>query len=256
MSVMAADLSDPEAAERARMLRSWGIGVKPDLPPDRARAAATSRRRPLGLAPAPGDDPAESSPRGEDHYSPGFSFKDGVDEEVLNSAATVDLLYEGLDAAASMVDTVNRKLKARIVELETENARARALTAELKSKLHEVDFIVERLRIEGKGPPGAKGDRGRDGRDGPRGETGLRGEQGEPGKPAPAIAGWTIDTDNFTATPILSDGTMGAMLRLRPLFEAFADALNDADVAEEADAAAASRARTEQATQEAGAHLR
>jgi hypothetical protein len=158
------------------------------------------------------------SPRGPDHFSLGFSFKDGMDAEVLRSAADVDLVFDALDASASMVETLNQRLKARVAELETEHARARAMTAELRAKLHEVDFIVERLKIEGRGPPGVKGDRGRDGHDGPRGEVGPRGEEGDPG---PRSVAWAVNDAEYSVTPIMSDGSNGPTLHLRGLFETY-----------------------------------
>jgi hypothetical protein len=263
MSAIAADLSPAERAERRAFLRRLR-----DLPPRSSADVVPIGRKPLGLRPVESDTDDAASER----HPPGYRYDqddnllpsiqkgmDSLSAEARKAPMTAEDGFITLDVALKaalqgdddLFDCI-KKLRGQIIALETENARARALTAELKSKPHEVDFIVERLRIEGKGPPGAKGDRGRDGRDGPRGETGIRGERGEPGKAAPATTAWTVDTDNFTATPILSDGNTGAMLRLRPLFEAFADALNDADAAEEADAARASRDAVEREVQAQG----
>jgi hypothetical protein len=60
--------------------------------------------------------------------------------------------------------------------------------------------------------------RGKKGEPGPRGE---RGERGPAGLPAPTIVGWQIDRESYSALPILSDGTEGPRLELRPLFEQF-----------------------------------
>jgi len=62
------------------------------------------------------------------------------------------------------------------------------------------------------------------GRRGPVGETGPRGrkgERGERGEAAPTIINWTIDRVQYRAVPTMSDGTFGAPLDLRPLFEAY-----------------------------------
>jgi hypothetical protein len=60
------------------------------------------------------------------------------------------------------------------------------------------------------------------------------------------VSNWNVDERAFTATPLTGAGQpAGATLRLRGLFEAFSEAIHDADVAEEADAAAASRAAVE-----------
>jgi hypothetical protein len=61
-----------------------------------------------------------------------------------------------------------------------------------------------------------KGDRGQVG-PGPRGQTGARGE------PAPKIKTWVIDKRKFTASAVLSDGTVSPAIELRALFQEFLD---------------------------------
>jgi hypothetical protein len=64
----------------------------------------------------------------------------------------------------------------------------------------------------------------RSGRRGPTGETGPRGRRGEKGargEATPTIINWTIDPIHYRAVPTMSDGTFGASLDLRPLFEAY-----------------------------------
>jgi hypothetical protein len=56
------------------------------------------------------------------------------------------------------------------------------------------------------------------GRDGPKGQ---RGDRGEPGEPGAVVVSWTIDRKQFAAVPVLSDGSKGAPLNLRALFEQF-----------------------------------
>ena len=63
----------------------------------------------------------------------------------------------------------------------------------------------------------SRGERGERGGRGPRGERGGRGE------PAPAVKGWLVNKAKFTASPILTDGTVGAGLELRGLFQEFLD---------------------------------
>jgi hypothetical protein len=64
----------------------------------------------------------------------------------------------------------------------------------------------------------------RSGRRGPVGESGPRGRKGERGargEATPTIIIWTIDPVHYRAVPTMSDGTPGAPLDLRPLFEAY-----------------------------------
>ena len=46
-----------------------------------------------------------------------------------------------------------------------------------------------------------------------------RGLIGPRGEPAPTITGWRIDREGYAAVPVLSNGTEGAPLELRSLFE-------------------------------------
>jgi hypothetical protein len=59
------------------------------------------------------------------------------------------------------------------------------------------------------------------GRAGERGAPGPRGEKGPQGEAGVSIIGWEIDRANYHAIPIMSDGTRGPPLALRPLFEQF-----------------------------------
>ena len=63
--------------------------------------------------------------------------------------------------------------------------------------------------------------RGRAGRQGPSGERGLMGMRGERGAAAPGIQSWSVDSERYTATPIMTDGSIGPTLSLRGLFEQF-----------------------------------
>src|SRR5262249_24469374 len=83
-------------------------------------------------------------------------------------------------------------------------------------------YLEERAarRDEGKrGPPGRQGQRGA------RGERGLPGARGPAGKPArepnPTIRSWQVDAVRYRASPLMSNGTVGAMFELRPFFEMF-----------------------------------
>ena len=56
---------------------------------------------------------------------------------------------------------------------------------------------------------------------GRRGQQGQRGERGPAGPPGPAIETWRVDRERYQATPLMSDGSEGPPLDLRPLFEQF-----------------------------------
>jgi hypothetical protein len=56
---------------------------------------------------------------------------------------------------------------------------------------------------------------------GRRGQQGARGERGERGPSGTIINSWRIDRERYRATPLLSDGSEGPALELRPLFEQY-----------------------------------
>ena len=62
---------------------------------------------------------------------------------------------------------------------------------------------------------------GKRGHQGPRGERGEKGDRGPPGQSAPFVASWMVERASYSVVPILSDGTEGPRLELRPLFEQF-----------------------------------
>jgi hypothetical protein len=75
-------------------------------------------------------------------------------------------------------------------------------------------------------PGGAKGGwqmiagKGSKGDPGPRGPRGNRGDRGAAETPV-TIREWSIDIKGYRASPILSNGEVGAILDLRPFFERF-----------------------------------
>jgi hypothetical protein len=62
---------------------------------------------------------------------------------------------------------------------------------------------------------------GRPGRRGERGERGPRGEKGEKGESGAAVVSWQLDPERYRISPLMSDGEVGPMLELRPLFERY-----------------------------------
>jgi hypothetical protein len=107
-------------------------------------------------------------------------------------------------------------LRVEIAELKAALAEARAETRELKT-------IQESMRTASRGEKGQTGARGVPGRDGQPGPQGPRGEKGESGARA---ASFLVNPAEYSAALILSDGSPGAQLRMRPLFKRFAEETN------------------------------
>ena len=63
----------------------------------------------------------------------------------------------------------------------------------------------------------ARGVKGERGAEGPRGHKGDRGSTAEP----VTIHSWQVDRERYRASPLMSNGTVGPMLELRPLFEQY-----------------------------------
>jgi hypothetical protein len=228
--------------------------------------ASVSARKPLGLKPIIDDEPASGRTPDNmtddgrvvlhDGYS--FSFADEMSPEFLAAPITGEFLCFCMNALIGTDDTTMQKAKELVAglrkefedklaggavrELQLERERDRATIAEMRAKLGELDFVVERLKVENRGPPGVEGPRGRDGADGARGPRGERGERGPAG---PRLIGWENDDAQFAATPLMSDGRKGATLHLRGAFEQYHGQVEGEAAAEEADAAAASRATVE-----------
>jgi hypothetical protein len=56
---------------------------------------------------------------------------------------------------------------------------------------------------------------------GKAGKPGRDGTDGKAGRDAPRIVDWAVNRENYTATPIMSDNSRGAVLDLRLLFERY-----------------------------------
>ena len=94
----------------------------------------------------------------------------------------------------------------------------------------ELDIVVRNkgVWIARKDDPGSCPGHGwqllvRDGRAGAPGAQGQRGERGPKGEDGKAltIIDWRLDCTAYEATPVMSDGSYGAVLKLRGLFEQF-----------------------------------
>jgi hypothetical protein len=95
MSSAAADMTDAEVRELNARLRARDRVIDAGLPPDRPRGDG-ARRRPLGLAPAPGPDD-DASPRDRAPSGPRFSLRDGKSEEHLAHPVAAGFVYDIVD---------------------------------------------------------------------------------------------------------------------------------------------------------------
>jgi hypothetical protein len=194
--------------------------------------AEPRRRKPLGLAPAPGgDDPAsEARP----------PANEAVFAEYADPA--IGLVVQSNELILSLIEDGRRHFERKIAGLE--NAHAKLVNENTALRL-----ILENLRVTQRGERGVDGDRGAPGvagRDGLQGPIGPAGPIGPKGLDAPRIVSWEIEDSAFVAYPLLSNGHKGPGLHLRGMFEVYNQQVDATDAAAEIDVAAASRACNEQ----------
>jgi hypothetical protein len=78
-----------------------------------------------------------------------------------------------------------------------------------------IDEHLAKLKTGPAGPRGEKGARGE------YGARGIQGKEGPQGKRGSEILSWRIDKTKYTATPVMDNGSPGAELELRELFQQF-----------------------------------
>jgi hypothetical protein len=89
----------------------------------------------------------------------------------------------------------------------------------LEAQFHELEVRLDARQLaRDEAKRGPRGERGLAGERGPQGERGAR---GEPGSDAPKIAAWEMDPGNYSARPLMSDGTRGPALDLKPMLQQF-----------------------------------
>jgi hypothetical protein len=204
--------------------------VPPDHPPRASVVDIATRRPPLGLAPIIDDEPPE-----RDIVKGGKDFRstlwDGLSEEDLACAHSLRGAIQQFDALAGMITDLHNqnvaevndlqdRLKTKFADIEaahrSEVAELKLTVTELRCEIREMKAIQESARIASRGESGPTGPRGIPG---PPGPAGARGERGDP---APRAAGFILNVEDFSAVLASSDGSGGPVLRLRPMFEAFA----------------------------------
>jgi hypothetical protein len=106
--------------------------------------------------------------------------------------------------------------KASAIERRLDDVERRS---SLEAQFHELEVRLDARQLaRDEAKRGPRGERGLAGERGPRGERGAR---GEPGRDAAKIAAWEVDTENYLAHPVMSDGTRGAALDLKPMLQQF-----------------------------------
>lgn len=218
-------------------------------------------RKPLGLGIIPGDDnderEAASAKRaigeevdelvrvavenlgGEENCK---AYHPTMMDELFGFGTALKIAMEGDDDLHRAAKVKFGEVGSEIAALRLENAQLRASVGELTAKVGELSFVTERLRVEGRGPPGVAGPRGVDGRDGARGPRGERGERGPAG---PRPVSFDTDAEAFAVTGLMSDGRRAPTMHLRALFEAYHAQVEGEAAAEEHDAVQAQRAVVE-----------
>jgi hypothetical protein len=228
-------LSDREVANLTRRLAARA-------PRDDSVVSITTRA-PLGLAPVADDtDPPErDTDRNANYPGPQAAAAElvaetigHISEEDLNADATIRDVFEiavriGLEASFDGDDNILGRLRAMKAEIATVRSSFRDLElahGALKNENQSLRLILENLRVTQRGERGESGDRGPPGRDGVQGPTGPAGPRGEAGAKA---AGFILNVENYSATLVTTDGTPAAQLRLRQMFEAFAQEWADSE---------------------------
>ncbi len=149
-------MTDPAELEREReAIEALGVRLGPRDASAIARRprpeAAAHARRPLGLAPVPGDT-------GEpERTEAGGSFLDGVGRERLDMPATMEMVYAALDGAASMTEGVHQKASEGLARLRGEIAELKLALTEARCEVREMRAIQEQARIASRGEAGSWG---------------------------------------------------------------------------------------------------
>lgn len=217
--------------ERAAVVRISGLDASAIV---RKPAANRNARAPLL-----DDDP----PSGRHEADARAIVAQSIDRlgDQANTAATIKDLFEiavslaietGLDGTAetrALVGKLEAKHAAELAAHRTELAELKLALTEARCEVREMRSIQESARTLSRGEQGVAGPRGSPGPSGARGDRGERGEAGA------RAASFLVNPGDYSAALLLSDGSPGAQLRLRPLFERFAEEIASEDAEAGAD---------------------
>ena len=163
MANAAHNLSPAEIEER----KLWLQRLNTDFP--KRDAEVIPMRRPLGLRMLPDNETPEGDgalkSRGEQYASELIaSAIAGMSAEARAEGATIEAVFEiaelPMAAAFAGDDILNDKVKElrkELSDLKLENARLAAKVAQATSKVSELSFVSERLRVEARGQPASAG---------------------------------------------------------------------------------------------------
>jgi hypothetical protein len=141
---------------------------------------------------------------------------------LIENDQSYDRAIDKLREANARRDNETKALQAENVALKLQLAELKVAIEALKGRQGVLDHKVERLVVTHTGPPGERGPQGLDGRDGADGKSGPKGD------PALRIVSWEVFPETYEITPIQSNGTKGAPMRLLALFQKYnSDTLSD-----------------------------
>jgi hypothetical protein len=142
-----------------------------------------------------------------------------------------DIAGSGEHRVAVLRDAIADFVASEMAERDHQIATLRKNIADLERKLEQKTVVDRQVaevaaQLEERQARRDEAKRGPQGRQGPKGERGERGARGHNGvtrvvKQTVKIKTWLVDAKNFTATPVLSDGTFAPALNLRVLFEEY-----------------------------------
>jgi hypothetical protein len=126
-----------------------------------------------------------------------------------------DALGEFVTTELAQRDDEIRTLKKHIGDLENQLAQKSAVDQQVHEIAARLEEKTARRDEAKRGPQGLKGPRGE------KGERGAPGKNGISKAQTVTIKNWAVNTETFTVTAELSDGTFAPLLNLRVLFEEY-----------------------------------
>jgi hypothetical protein len=144
-----------------------------------------------------------------------------------------DIAATGEQRVAILRDAIGDFCAAELAQRDAKIGILEKHISDLEKQLEQKSSVDQQIheiamRLDARQSARDEAKRGPQGFKGPKGDKGERGAHGRNGvtkvvKQTVKIRKWLVDTKNFTATAILSDGTPMAVLDLYPLFLKYDD---------------------------------